>query len=128
MTVGLDRDRFSADGFEGGGVEGAVLGELLLDRTLTVGDTAVVRYAIDDRNGAPATQYYRFHEWPGTHHVLEVQFHRDAMPDRVDEFRQPHSSAPDTVNRELMMSPDGRVHVVAPSTDPGVIGITWEWD
>ncbi|MFC0627848.1 hypothetical protein [Kribbella deserti] len=106
----------------------AVLGELLLDRTLAVGDTAVIRYAIDDRTGEPTTQYYRFHEWPGTHHVLEVQFHRDALPVRVDQFRRPHSSAPDAEHRELMMTPDGRVHVVAPSTTPGVIGITWEWD
>ena len=53
--------------------------------------------------------------------------HRDAMPVRVDEFRRPHSSAPDSVRRELMMCPDGRVHVVSPSTDRGIIGITWEW-
>lgn len=107
---------------------GALLGELLLDRTLNVGDTAVVHYEIMDRNGLPSTQYYRFHEWPGTHHVLEIQFDRDAMPVRVDEFRRPHSKSPDTVHRELMMTPDGRVHVLAPSTDRGIIGITWEWD
>jgi hypothetical protein len=107
---------------------GALLGELLLDRTLNVGDTAVVHYEIVDRNGLPSTQYYRFHEWPGTHHVLEIQFDRDAMPVRVDEFRRPHSNSPDTVHRELMMTPDGRVHVLAPSTDRGIIGITWEWD
>ncbi|MEV6283738.1 hypothetical protein [Kribbella sp. NPDC051770] len=107
---------------------GAILGELLLDRTLHPGDTAVVHYAIEDRSGMPSTQYYRFHEWPGTHHVLEVQFDPDAMPVRVTEFRRRHSTGPDLVHQDLMMSPDGRVHVVAPTTDPGLIGIAWEWD
>ncbi|WP_344217301.1 hypothetical protein [Kribbella sancticallisti] len=107
---------------------GAVLGELLLDRTLAVGDTAVVHYEIADRSGLPATQYYRFHEWPGTHHVLEVQFPREAIPVRIAEFRRPHSSAPDSLHRDLTPTHDGRVHVLTPSTDRGIIGITWEWD
>ena len=107
---------------------GAVLGELLLDRTLTVGDTAVVHYEISDLNGIPSTHYYRFHEWAGTHHVLEIQFHREALPVRVTEFRRHHTGGPDVLRRELMMTPDGRVHVVAPSADRGVIGIDWEWD
>lgn len=107
---------------------GAVLGELLLDRTLLVGDTAVVHYEIADLNGIPSTQYFRFHEWGGTHHVLEVQFHREAMPVRVSEFRRHHSGGPDVLRRELMMTPDGRVHVVVPSAERGVIGIDWEWD
>jgi hypothetical protein len=108
--------------------DGAVLGELLLDRTLLVGDTAVVRYEIADLNGIPSTQYFRFHEWGGSHHVLEVQFHREALPVRVTEFRRHNSGGPDVVRRELMMTPDGRVHVVVPAADRGVIGIDWEWD
>lgn len=108
--------------------DGAVLSELLLDRHLVVGDTAVVHYEITDLNGIPSTQYYRFHEWAGTHHVLEVQFHREAMPVRVSEFRRHHSGGSDVLRRELMMTPDGRVHVVVPSADRGVIGIDWEWD
>jgi hypothetical protein len=108
--------------------DGAVLGELLLDRMLAVGDTAVVRYELDDRSGIEASHYYRFHEWPGTHYVLEVQFHREAMPVRVSEFRRHHSGGEDILHRELMMSPDGRVHVVVPSVDRGLIGIAWEWD
>lgn len=108
--------------------EGAVLGELLLDRMLAVGDTAVIRYEIDDRSGIGSQHYYRFNEWPGTHYVLEVRFDREAMPVRVSEFRRHHSGGPDILRRELMMGPDGRVHVVVPSVDRGLIGIAWEWD
>jgi hypothetical protein len=108
--------------------DGAVLGELLLDRTLLVGDTAVVHYEIADRSGIPSTQYFRFHEWAGTHHVLEIQFDREALPVRVSEFRRHHSGGPDVLRRELMMTPDGRVHVVVPAAERGVVGIDWEWD
>jgi hypothetical protein len=107
--------------------DGAVLGELLLDRMLAVGDTAVVRYEIDDRSGIASHQYYRFHEWPGTHYVLEVQFDRAALPVRVAEFRRHHSGGEDILRRELMLTPDNRVHVVVPSVDRGLIGIDWEW-
>ncbi|WBQ02072.1 hypothetical protein [Kribbella sp. CA-293567] len=107
---------------------GAVLGELLLDRTLMIGDTTVVQYEIVDLNGIPSTHYYRFHEWAGTHHVLEIQFDRAALPVRVSEFRRHHTAGPDFLRRELMMTPDGRVHVVVPAVDRGVVGIDWEWD
>ncbi|MEV8371554.1 hypothetical protein AB0P21_02405 [Kribbella sp. NPDC056861] len=106
----------------------AVLGELLLDRTLMVGDTAVVHYEIVDLNGMPSTHYYRFHEWAGAHHVLEIQFAREALPVRVSEFRRHNSGGADFLRRELMMTPDGRVHLVVPSADRGVVGIDWEWD
>ena len=107
---------------------GAMLGELLLDRMLAVGDTAVVHYAIEDRTGLPAMDYQRFNEWGGAHYVLEVQFDRAALPVRVHEFRRRHTSGPDLVRRDLMLTPDGRAHVVEPSTDPGTVGIAWEWD
>jgi hypothetical protein len=107
---------------------GAMLGELLLDRVLAVGETAVVRYEIEDRTGLPATEYQRFSEWGGMHYVLEVQFDRAALPVRVHEIRRRHTSGPNLIHRDLMLTPDGRVHVIAPSTDPGTVGVTWEWD
>jgi hypothetical protein len=107
---------------------GAMLGELLLDRLLAVGETAVVHYEIEDRTGLPATEYQRFSEWGGMHYVLEVQFDRAALPVRVHEIRRRHTSAPNLVHRELMLTPDGRVHVIEPSADPGTVGIEWEWD
>ncbi|WP_350275218.1 hypothetical protein [Kribbella sp. HUAS MG21] len=107
---------------------GAMLGELLLDRVLAVGETAVVHYEIEDRTGLPATEYQRFSEWGGMHYVLEVQFDRTALPVRVYELRRRHTSGPDLIHRELMLTPDARVHTIEPSAAPGTIGITWEWD
>ncbi|MET9312100.1 hypothetical protein ABZX12_09760 [Kribbella sp. NPDC003505] len=107
---------------------GALLGELLLDRVLAVGETAVVHYEVEDRSGLPATEYQRFSEWGGMHYVLEVQFDRAALPVRVHEIRRCHTSGPNLVHRELMLTPDGRVHVLEASADPGTVGIEWEWD
>jgi hypothetical protein len=107
---------------------GALLGELLLDRVLAVGETAVVHYEIDDRTRLPTTDYQRFSEWGGMHYVLEVQFDRAALPVRVHELRRRHTSGPNLVHRELMLTPDGRVHVIEPSAAPGTVGVAWEWD
>ncbi|TCC22990.1 hypothetical protein [Kribbella speibonae] len=107
---------------------GAMLGELLLDRVLAVGETAVVRYEIEDRTGLPSTEYQRFSEWGGMHYVLEVQFDRAALPVRVHEIRRRHTSGPNLLHRDLMLTPDGRVHVIEPAADPGTVGIIWEWD
>ncbi|MFI6829591.1 hypothetical protein ACIBG5_21035 [Kribbella sp. NPDC050241] len=107
---------------------GAMLAELLLDRLLAVGDTAVVHYEIEDRTGLPSVDYQRFSEWGGAHYVLEVQFDRAALPVRVNEFRRRHTSGPDLLRRDLMLTADGRAHVVEPSADPGTVGIAWEWD
>ncbi|MEU4192279.1 hypothetical protein AB0E69_10290 [Kribbella sp. NPDC026611] len=107
---------------------GAMLGELLLDRVLAVGDTAVVHYEIEDRTGLPSTEYQRFSEWGGMHYVLEVQFDRAALPVRVREYRRRHTSGPELHQRDLMLTPDGRVHVVEPSATSGTVGIAWEWD
>ncbi|MGW7681083.1 hypothetical protein ACWGID_10115 [Kribbella sp. NPDC054772] len=107
---------------------GAMLGELLLDRVLAVGETAVVRYEVEDRSGLPSTDYQRFSEWGGMHYVLEVQFDRSALPVRVSEIRRRHTAGPNLVQRELMLTPDSRVHAIEPSADPGTVGIAWEWD
>ncbi|HEY3016056.1 MAG TPA: hypothetical protein VGJ41_13145 [Nocardioides sp.] len=106
---------------------GAVLGELLYDRTLAVGETAVVRYQFEDGNGIPSDYYYRFEERTGPHYVLEIEFHPEAMPVRVWEFRRRQYDQPDVVRRELM-SRDRRVHIVVPRVERGVVGIAWEWD
>lgn len=104
-----------------------LLGEMLFDRMLQPGDTAVLRFEVTDDNTVEATEYVRFNDRPGAHHLLVVQFDRESLPVRVSEFRRKHSSAPDSYRRELMLSPDGVVHVLTPESEVGVVGIDWEW-
>ncbi|GAA0626998.1 hypothetical protein HPO96_36205 [Kribbella sandramycini] len=106
---------------------GAILAELLLDRVLAVGDTAVVHYEIEDRTALPSTNYYRFDEWGGTHYVLEVQFDRTALPVRVSSYRRPQAK-PAADRDELLLTPDARAHLLEAVTEPGLLGIDWEWD
>ncbi|WP_405059901.1 hypothetical protein OG474_45225 [Kribbella sp. NBC_01505] len=107
---------------------GALLAELLLDRNLATGDTAVVHYEIEDLTGLPSQNYYRFDEWGGTHYVLEVQFDRSALPVRVNEYRHRHADGAEALSQDLMLTPDGRAHLIEPSTEPGLLGMSWEWD
>lgn len=107
--------------------DGSLVAELLLDRRLEVGETALVRYAVHDGSGSPLTSYLRLHEWLNAHATLEVAFAPDALPVRVTEFHRPREQAPDEVVRELTLTPDRRAHVVVPATTPGAVGLRWEW-
>lgn len=107
--------------------DGSLVAELLLDRRLEVGETALVRYAMHEESGSPQTSYLRLHEWLNAHATLEVAFAPEALPVRVTEFHRPHEQAPDEVVRELTLTADRRAHVVVPATTPGAVGLRWEW-
>lgn len=107
--------------------DGSLAAELLLDRRLEVGETALVRYAVRDDSGSPLSSYFRIHEWMNAHHTLEVAFAAGALPVRVTEFQRPHEHAPDAVVRELTLTPDRRAHVVVEATTLGAVGLRWEW-
>lgn len=107
--------------------KGLLVAELLLDRRLAVGESAVLRYDVHDVATHATTEYFRFHEWPVTHHTLEVRFDPAAVPVRVMEFQRKTSHAPDLLRREITLSQDRRAQVVVPDAGPGVIGIDWQW-
>ncbi len=106
---------------------GVLVAELLLDRRLGVGESAVLRYDVHDAATHATTEYFRFHEWPITHHTLEVRFDPAALPVRVMEFQRKTSHSPDLVRREITLSQDRRAQVVVPDAEPGVVGIDWQW-
>lgn len=106
---------------------GLLVAELLLDRRLAVGESAVLRYDVHDVARHAMTEYFRFHEWPVTHHTLEVRFDPAAVPVRVMEFQRKTSHSPDLLRREITLSQDRRAQVVVPDAEPGVIGIDWQW-
>ncbi|GGB30355.1 hypothetical protein GCM10011492_21000 [Flexivirga endophytica] len=106
---------------------GLLVAELLVDRRLAVDETAVLRYDVHDRATHPMTEYFRFHEWPVTHHSLEVRFDPAALPVRVMEFARKTSGSPDIVRREITLSQDRRAQVVVPAAEPGIVGIDWQW-
>lgn len=106
---------------------GLLVAELLLDRRLAVGESAVLRYDVHDCATHAMTEYFRFHEWPVTHHTLEVRFDPAALPVRIMQFQRETSRSPDLVRREITLSQDRRAQVVVPDAEPGVVGIDWQW-
>lgn len=110
-----------------GSAPGAVLFEFLLDRTLQVGEPAVLRYELEDRNPVEAREYTRFHDRDGAHQLIELHFDPAALPLRVYEFRRHQANGPDSFRRELRLGPDGHVQMVATSVESGIVGVDWKW-
>lgn len=106
----------------------AVLAEFLFDRPLEVGETAVLRYEVEDANDQEIREYSRFHDRDGAHQLIEMQFDPAALPVQVFEFRRRHPGEPDSFRRELRVGVDGRVHAMSTAIESGVAGLAWEWD
>lgn len=108
-------------------VDGSMLAELLLDQRLDIDESVLVRYAVHDRGGARAYQYFRIHEWMGAHHALEVVFAPTALPVRITEFQRARGDGAETGERELRLR-GHRALALVPQTTPGIVGLRWEWD
>jgi hypothetical protein len=107
---------------------GLVVAELLFDRVLRIGDTAIIEYEIVDESGARCAEYHRGVRFPTRQFVLQVRFHADALPVRCYWYRQRHIAGPETFREELTLSGYRTVHIVEPDVQPGIVGIRWDWD
>ncbi|KOV60725.1 hypothetical protein ADK64_29670 [Streptomyces sp. MMG1121] len=107
---------------------GVIVVELLFDRRLTVGETAVLGYRFEDGTGAPSHEYVRGFTYGGGQYVLQVGFDRAALPVHCRRFTRPSATAPREAVADLTLNVHGSVHLVEQQIRPGVLGITWEWD
>ncbi|HEX6344289.1 helix-turn-helix transcriptional regulator [Umezawaea sp.] len=107
---------------------GFLLAEVLFDRMLRAGDTAVVDYRITARPGAASSCSDRRFLRGARDYLLQVNFHPDAVPVRCYRFRQETSQDPETDVRDLWIGTTHSAHLVAHDTGPGIIGIRWEWE
>ncbi|WP_052684683.1 hypothetical protein [Lentzea aerocolonigenes] len=105
-----------------------IIAEVILDRVLRAGDTALVdvRFTYDpgadsgseDRRFIRATQDY----------VLEVEFHPEAIPVRCYSFTQTEPDAPVVETGDLWIGTTAATHLVVRDVQPGVYGVKWEWE
>jgi hypothetical protein len=107
--------------------QGFLLAEVLFDRMLRAGDTAVVDYRITANPGAVSECSDRRFLRGARDYVLQVNFHPDAVPVRCYRFRRETSQAPETDIHDLWIGTTNSVHLVVHDTGPGIIGIRWEW-
>jgi hypothetical protein len=103
--------------------------ELVLDRVLSAGDTAVVEYELVlPADGPPAADYRRRFARPVRDYLSVVQFHQEMIPARCYGFFQESRDAPRERLGELWIGASGSAHIAAGAVRRGVLGVEWEWD
>ncbi|GGJ87145.1 hypothetical protein GCM10010123_15890 [Pilimelia anulata] len=105
---------------------GLVVAELLFDRRLYPGETAIARYRVEDSSGRSDTEYSRFLRFQAQHVAVEVRFAPDALPIRCWRFLRQREGQPDQMREEVTLGAHRDAHVVRNAVPPGIIGIAWE--
>ncbi|MGK4582752.1 hypothetical protein [Kitasatospora sp. HPMI-4] len=103
--------------------------ELLFDRRLRAGDTHLLGYGFDDGSDpAPSGEYVRGFNSSAGQYVLQITFHRDALPVRCHRFLSPAPGREPSETEELTLDGQHRVHLVASGLRPCLLGVRWDWE
>ncbi|EST37964.1 hypothetical protein N566_10075 [Streptomycetaceae bacterium MP113-05] len=103
--------------------------ELLLDRVLSRGETAVVEYTTQYPTSGRATdECGRGFRTPAALYTLEVSFHPDRVPVRCYRCAGTAATGSLPVLGPVWISPAGRAHMVVQDAAPGFHSLRWEWD
>ncbi|TDD83222.1 hypothetical protein E1293_15100 [Actinomadura darangshiensis] len=105
---------------------GLVAFELVFDRVLAAGDTAVVEYEIGPV-GPPADSYDRRFPHPVHDYVAIIQFAGDRLPARCYGFTAETTTAQRQRLGELWIGTSGSANLAAGAVRRGIVGIEWEW-
>ncbi|MFR9676202.1 hypothetical protein [Streptomyces sp. TR06-5] len=103
--------------------------ELLLDRVLSTGETAVVEYTgAYPTSGRPTQECGRGFRTAASLYTLEVSFHPSRVPVRCYRCAGPTATGSLPVLGPAWISPTGQVHMVVQDAGPGFHSLRWEWD
>ncbi|MFA1539426.1 helix-turn-helix domain-containing protein [Actinomadura monticuli] len=101
--------------------------ELVFDRVLAAGDTAVVEYELGPAGEPPSDSYDRRFPHPVRDYVAIIQFDGGRLPARCYGFTAESSHAPRRRLGELWVGTSGSANIAAGSVRRGIVGIEWEW-
>ncbi|MFI6521194.1 helix-turn-helix domain-containing protein [Spirillospora sp. NPDC050679] len=108
---------------------GLVAFELVFDRVLATGRTAVVEYELRPPPGGPAgDRYERRFARPVRDYLAIVGFHDEVYPARCYGYWAETGIAARERIGELWIGASGSAHLVLPDVRRGVIGLEWEWE
>lgn len=103
--------------------------ELVFDRVLAAGDTAVIEYELRLPGGGPAADHYdRRFPRPVRDYLAIVQFHPETYPARCYGFSQETRHGRHERLDELWIGTSGSAHLAMADVRHGILGIEWEWD
>ncbi|SER26609.1 hypothetical protein SAMN05216188_109221 [Lentzea xinjiangensis] len=106
-----------------------LVAEIILDRVLRAGETALVDLRLISDPGADSASADRTFLRTLRNYVLEVEFHPGAVPVRCHSFTRPGPDAPDVETGELWIGTTCAAHLVVPEAQAGhVHGVKWEWE
>jgi hypothetical protein len=108
---------------------GFLVAEVMLDRVIDSGETAVIECALNYGGQAePMTDYDRRLPYATRSYLLEIEFHQTAMPVRC------HATTRRTIENarrdvhELSLGGAPHAHLALFDVSPGIHGLRWEWD
>ncbi|WP_242901496.1 helix-turn-helix domain-containing protein [Actinomadura terrae] len=122
--------------------DGLMAFELVFDRVLAAGDTAVVEYELGPADGAQAGAgtvgigggggwsadgYERRFSHPVHDYVAIIQFEGGRLPARCYGFTADTSDAPRRRLGELWIGTSGSANLAVGNVRRGIVGIEWEW-
>ncbi|MDX8142977.1 hypothetical protein SK854_12690 [Lentzea sp. BCCO 10_0061] len=106
-----------------------LVAEVILDRVLRAGDTALVDLRMIADPGADSVSADRTFIRNLRDYVLEVEFHPDAVPVRCHSFTRSEKGAPDVDTGDLWIGTTASAHLVVHEAQAGSVhGIKWEWE
>ncbi len=101
--------------------------EILLDRTLRIGETAAFSYDVRWFGGEPSSRFSRAMRHGAKEYLLEIVFHPDAVPVACHEFHQHSARLPEIVQDELRLGSFHSVHLLTHEPKMAIMGIRWQW-
>ncbi|NVI90062.1 hypothetical protein [Actinomadura sp. BRA 177] len=107
--------------------DGLMAFELVFDRVLSAGDTAVVEYELGPAGEPPSDSYDRRFSHPVHDYVAIVQFDGDRLPARCYGFTAETSQAPRRRLGELWVGTSGSANIAVGAVRRGIVGVEWEW-
>ncbi|MFI0368435.1 helix-turn-helix domain-containing protein [Actinomadura sp. 1N219] len=125
-TAGLAEVRYCRPGrirAEGG----LVAFELVFDRVLSAGDTAVVEYELGPIEEPAYDSYDRRFSHPVHDYVAIIQFDGERLPARCYGFTAESSQSPRQRLGELWIGTSGSANIAVGAVRRGIVGIEWEW-
>ncbi|MCO1580166.1 helix-turn-helix domain-containing protein [Crossiella sp. SN42] len=108
------------------GGPGALAIELLFDRRLAEGETHVFEYSVLDGTGAESPGYHRMLRTHCGAYLLQLSFHRKALPARCVRRVLAREDAVPAESEELVCA-DARVSAFFADAGPGLAGIAVDW-
>jgi transcriptional regulator with XRE-family HTH domain len=107
--------------------DGLVAFELVFDRVLSAGDTAVVEYELGPARLPASDSYDRRFSHPVHDYVAVIQFAGGRLPARCYGFTAETSTAPRRRLGELWVGTSGSANIAVGAVRRGIVGIEWEW-